>query len=133
MARERVSAAFMLAFGAFGLALAMLGIYAVVAFSTAQRLPEFGIRLALGARRADIVPLALKQNLVPVATGLLSGFVAALELNRVLASVLTDVPTIDAGVLGGAALTLVAAATAAALVPTVRAAGVDPGIALKIQ
>jgi hypothetical protein len=122
LARERLSAAFMLAFGVFGLALAMLGIYAVVAFSTAQRLPEFGIRVALGARRADIVPLALNQSLVPVATGLLGGAVAALELNRVLASVLTEIPRIDAGVLGAAALTLVAAATAAALVPTFRAA-----------
>lgn len=58
---------------------------------------------------------------------------AALELNRVLANVLTEVPRIDAGVLGGAALTLVAAAAAAALVPTFRAARVDPGIALKIE
>jgi len=133
LARERLSAAFMLSFGVFGLALAMLGIYAVVAFSTAQRLPEFGIRVALGARRADIVPLALNQSLVPAATGLLGGAVAALELNRVLASVLTKIPKIDAGVLGAAALKLVAAATAAALVPTFRAARVDPAIALKIE
>jgi putative ABC transport system permease protein len=129
--RERVGAAFMLGFGAFGLALAALGVYGVMAFSVAQRTTEIGIRMALGARMADILPLVLRRAVVLVAAGLIAGVLGSIGLNRVLASLLTEVGSLDAAVLAGAAGLIVVAAVSACLLPALAAARLDPATALK--
>jgi putative ABC transport system permease protein len=133
ISRERVSAAFMLAFGAFGLALAALGVYGVMAFSVAQRTTEFGIRLALGAGMADILPLALRRSLVLVAAGVAGGMVVAAALNRVLSTLLTEVGSVDATTLVGASLLILAAAMTACLAPAIGIARLDPVATLRAE
>jgi predicted permease len=131
--RERVSAAFMLGFGAFGLVLAALGVYGVMAFSVARRTGEIAIRMALGAEIGDIIPLILRRSLTLVAGGIGIGIVAAAVVNRLLASLLTEVGAMDAAVLAGASLLILTAASVACLLPAVTAARLDPVRALKAE
>jgi putative ABC transport system permease protein len=133
LSRERIGAAFMLGFGAFGLALAALGVYGVMAFSVAQRTMEIGIRMALGARLGDILPLILRRAVALVCVGIGAGVLGATWLNRVLAGLLTGVGGIDAAVLAGAAALIVAAAVTACVVPAIAAAGLNPVTALKTE
>jgi putative ABC transport system permease protein len=133
LSRERMGAAFMLGFGAFGLALAALGVYGVMAFSVAQRTMEIGIRMALGARAADILPLVLRRGAALVCAGIAAGALGAIALNRVLASLLTEVGSLDRAVLAGASGLMVAAAMAACLVPALAASRLDPVTALKAE
>ena len=99
--RERVGAALMTGFGAFGLALAALGVYGVMAFSVSQRTVEIGIRMALGAAAGDILPLVLRRALWLVGAGVALGAFGAILLNRILASLLTEVGRIDPAVRRG--------------------------------
>ncbi len=131
ISRERVSAGFVLGFGAFGLVLAALGVYGVMAFSVAQRTPEFGVRMTLGAGATEILPLVLGRGARLVAIGLAIGTVLAVALNRVLASVLTEVGSLDVAILIGAAVSVVVTAGAACLIPAITAARLDPVQALK--
>src|SRR6185369_3462678 len=84
LSRERVSAAFMLGFGGFGLVLAALGVYGVMAFLVAQRTAEFGIRMALGAQRSDILPLVFGRGAALIGGGIAIGALLATLLNAVL-------------------------------------------------
>jgi putative ABC transport system permease protein len=133
ISRERVSAAFMLAFGAFGLALAALGVYGVMAFSVAQRTTEFGIRLALGARMTDILPLVLRRSLLLVSSGVVAGVAAAAALNRVLTSVLSEIGAIDPLTLVWAAVLIMVAAVVACLAPAIGLARLDPVASLRAE
>src|SRR5690349_14296430 len=113
IARERASAAFMSGFGAFGLLLAALGVYGVMALSVAQRTVEFGIRMALGASASDIVPLVMRRALALVGAGLVVGAIAAAALTRALAGLLTaDAAVEPSTVAGASALMLLTAAVA---------------------
>jgi putative ABC transport system permease protein len=131
LSRERIGAAFMLGFGVFGLLLAALGVYGVMAFSVAQRTMEIGIRMALGARVGDILPLMLRRAVALVTAGIAAGVVGAVGLNRVLASLLTEMGGLDAAVLAGASALIVVAAVSACLVPAIGAARLNPATALK--
>ncbi len=128
--RERIGAVFMLGFGTFGLLLAALGVYGVMAFSVSQQRAEIGIRLALGARPGQIVPAVFGRALSLVAVGVGLGIGGAIVLNRVLASLLTEVGSADGAVLGGAAALILVAASGACLIPALRAAHVNPSVAL---
>jgi hypothetical protein len=130
LGRERVGALFMLCFGAFGLALAALGVYGVVAFGVARRTPEFGIRMALGAQPRDIVPLVLRQSAGEVGAGLGIGAVAAWAVNRVVASLLEDGAIADTRVLIVAMALIASVAVIASWLPARRASGIDPVRAL---
>jgi putative ABC transport system permease protein len=131
IARERTSAAFMSGFGVFGLLLAALGVYGVMALSVAQRRVEFGIRMALGARPADILPLVLRRSLALVAAGLVIGIAVAAGLNRMIAGLLTTAAAIDVATLSVAAALILVTALVACLVPALAAQRLDPVAALK--
>ena len=131
IARERTSAAFMSGFGLFGLLLAALGVYGVMALSVAQRRVEFGIRMALGAGPADILPLVLRRSLALVAGGIVIGIAVAAGLNRMIAGLLTTAASIDVATLSVAAVLILVTALAACLVPALTAQRLDPVAALK--
>jgi putative ABC transport system permease protein len=131
IARERLGAGFMFGLSAFGLALAMLGVYGVMAFSVAQRTAEIGIRMALGARPGDILPLVMRRGLTLIAAGVAIGSLAAVWLNRLMAGMLTEIGSLDPAVLAGAALLILSAAVIACVTPALRAARLDPVVALR--
>ena len=131
IARERASAGFMIGFGVFGLLLAALGVYGVMALGVAQRTVEFGIRMALGARASDILPLVLRRSLALVSAGIGVGVVVAAVLNRVIASLLTGIGGFDPATLAVAAALMLATAIVACLIPALAAQRLDPVTALR--
>lgn len=129
--RERLGAGFMLGLAAFGLALAALGVYGVMAFGVARRTAEIGIRMALGARASDILPLVMRRGVALIAIGTVIGIAAAMGLNRLLAGVLTEVGRVDPRVLACATALIFGVGLAACLAPALRAARLDPVVALR--
>ncbi|HKH50071.1 MAG TPA: ABC transporter permease [Thermoanaerobaculia bacterium] len=127
----RLGAALLAAFGALGLVLAGIGLYGVVASSVARRTREVGIRMSLGARRADVLALVVREGMTLTGIGLAIGLGLALLASQVLSGLLYGIGTHDpmtylivAVVLGGIALF-------ANLVPAGRATQVQPVVALK--
>jgi putative ABC transport system permease protein len=133
VAAPRVLTLLVGAFGVVALLLAAIGVYGVVAYVVGQRTNEIGIRIALGARSADITRWALGTGLVPALVGLTVGTVAALGLSRLLGAQLYRVSPTDPVVFGGVAVVLVVVALVASSVPARRAARVDPAIALRSE
>lgn len=127
----KVAAILLGALGTWCLALAALGLYGVLAYTVSQRIHEVGIRMALGARPADVVRLVVGQAMLLVAGGLVAGAAAAAGLTRLVGSALVGISAGDPGVFLGAALTLGAVAALASFLPAQRAAGVDPVVALR--
>ncbi len=121
------------AFGAAALLLAAVGLYGVMAFSVRRRTQELGVRMALGARGADVVRMVLTQGLKQLALGLLVGIPVALGLSRMIAALLYQVEPWDPGIFALIAITLTTVATLACLVPARRAARVDPVTALRTE
>jgi len=113
-------------FAVLALGLASAGIFGLMAFVTAERTREFGIRRALGAERAELLTLVLRRGLVLAGGGILVGIAAAAPAVRFVEGLLFEVTPLDLSVLGLAAATLAAAGAAAVLVPAYRAARVSP-------
>jgi predicted permease len=130
---ERIAVTFAGTFGLLALALATVGVYGVVAYATRQRTHEIGIRMALGARRADILRLVLAQGLRMTLIGLTVGLVVSLAATRLLRSHLFGVTTSDALTYATVAGLLLAVALAACYIPARRAARVEPMAALRCQ
>jgi len=118
-------------FGFLALALACLGIYAVVSYSVEQRAREMGIRLALGAPAKSILRQVLRESLVLSAAGIAAGLGAAIVLTRYLASLLYTVRPTDPLVYGAVVLALTATSLAGCYVPALRATRVDPAVVLR--
>jgi putative ABC transport system permease protein len=118
-------------FALVALLMAALGVYGVVAFVVSRRTREVGIRMALGARAADVLRLVLRQGMAPVLIGLAAGLVASLALGRLSAGLLFGVPPHDPPTLAAAAAVLTAAALLACALPARRAARIDPAQALR--
>jgi len=127
----KVAAILLGALGAWCLALAALGLYGVMAYTVSQRTHEVGIRMALGARPAEVLRLVVGQAMVLVAGGLVAGAAAAAGLTRLVSSALVGIGAGDPGVFLGAALILVTVAALASFAPAQRAAAVDPVVALR--
>ncbi len=120
-------------FAILALLLAMVGIYSVMSFGVAQRTYEIGIRLALGAGRADVARLILREGFLLASPGLLLGFGGAYVVGRVMATTLYKISSLDVGVMAGAGLALLGAGVLACYIPARRATKVDPLIALRSE
>jgi len=121
------------AMGIVALALAAMGVYAVMAYAVGERMQEFGLRMALGATPRSLLALVLKNGLALTAWGVGLGLVMAFGITRLLASVLFDVSPFDPVTFFGVPLILAATAVVAALVPARRAMGADPSITLRSE
>jgi hypothetical protein len=120
-------------FGMLALLLAAIGLYGVIAYNLTQRVHELGVRVALGARRGNILGLAVVQGLAVAAAGAGAGVTIAVVAGRWLEHLLFGVTARDPLVLSGAVATIAVAALAASLVPAARAARVDPLVARRSE
>ncbi|MGH9793352.1 MAG: ABC transporter permease, partial [Candidatus Acidiferrales bacterium] len=130
---QRLTNLLMGAFAGVALVLAAVGIYGVMSLSVTGRTQEFGIRIALGARRGDVFGLVVGQGMRIAAVGLAVGVLAALGLTRFLQTVLFEVSPLDPATFMAVALVLGAAAFAACYLPARRATRVDPMVALRYE
>jgi len=133
LAPRRLSLLLLATFAVTALLLAGVGIYGVLAYSVTQRTHEIGIRMALGARGADVLVMVLRQGLRLVLAGAALGVAAAFGLTRLMSSLLFGVSPTDPATLGAVCVILVGVALLACLVPARRASGVDPMIALRCE
>jgi putative ABC transport system permease protein len=131
VAGDRLVAILLGAFAALALLLAAVGVFGVLSYTVTQRSRELGIRVALGARRPDMMTLVLRETLPMVGAGVLIGLTAALALARVMRAMLYEVQPTDPATLAGVAALLAAVGLLAALVPARRAARVDPVVTLR--
>jgi len=128
-----LSARMMLIFGFCALIMAAAGIFAVMAYSVAQRTREMGVRLALGARYVDVLKLVIFHAMKMASMGLAIGLVLALLLTRALSSALLGVVQIDVVTFALLTFALAFMAAVAAYIPARRAAQVDPMVALRYE
>ncbi|MGC1493127.1 MAG: FtsX-like permease family protein, partial [Candidatus Acidiferrum sp.] len=133
LATRRVSMILLGIFAALALGLASIGIYGVISYLVGQRTREIGIRLALGAKRADVLRLILGEGMKMAAMGLIIGFVAAFALTRLMAGLLFGVSATDPLTFMSVALLLATVALAACYIPARRAMRVDPIVALRYE
>ena len=131
--RPRFETVLLAFFAASALFLAAIGIFGVVAHSTAQRTQEIGIRMALGANGSRVVRIVLYDGLRPVLLGVLLGLCGALTMSRIFSSLLFDVKATDPAIFLTASIILTAVAIAACLIPARRATQVDPMVALRSE
>ena len=120
-------------FAGLALVLALVGLYGVLAYTTAQRTREIGLRIALGAQRYQVLSLILGCGMRLVVSGVCLGLLLAFMLTRVLRSLLYDVNPTDPRIFGLAGLLMCCTALVACLIPARRAASVNPMAALRYE
>jgi predicted permease len=129
----RLGATMFVVFGGLALLIAAIGLYSVVAYTVTQRRTELGVRIALGARGAEIVRMVLRQGVGLVAVGVGLGLVIALASGHLLESLLFEQPARDPAVFAGVALTLLLVAVLATWIPALRAGKTSPLEALRTE
>jgi ABC-type antimicrobial peptide transport system permease subunit len=129
--RQRFNMTLMSLFAAMALVLTSVGVYGVVSYAVARRAREIGVRMALGAPRASVLRLVVRQGMTPVLVGLGVGVAASLALTRVLSGMLYGVSPRDPVSLVSVAFVLAGVGLLASWVPARRAARVDPLVALR--
>jgi predicted permease len=132
-AASSMSAAIATSIGLLGLLLASMGIYGTVSYMVVLRTREVGIRMALGARRRDVLILMLRESTQPVIAGLVTGMVLSLGVSHLLRKVLYGLNAIDAVSLVGVAFLFLTIALLASYLPSRRAMRVDPVVALRYE
>ena len=133
LARTRLMLSLLVIFAVIALVIAGVGIYGVMAYSVNQRTLEFGIRMALGASRQDVLREVLRRGMKVVAVGLVVGLGASLALGKVVQSMLYNTSPRDPVVLVAIGILLLGVAFLACLLPARRATKVDPMIALRAE
>jgi predicted permease len=130
---EHIFADLTAAFGVLALVLACIGIYGLMAYSVARRTNEIGIRMALGARKEQVLRMVLSEAVWMTAFGIGAGLAAALALGRLIASQLYGLPSWDPPTLAVSAGLLILVTLAASWMPASRAADIDPSQALRAE
>jgi predicted permease len=130
---ERMMAMLAVFFAICALLVTAIGLYGTLAYATARRTNEIGIRMALGARRVQVVTLVFRENAWIAVCGSLAGLAAALLASRALSSFLYGTSVRDPWVLAGSVAALISIASAASLLPAIRAARIEPMEALRTE
>jgi len=130
---QRFSAILLSGMAGVALLLAVIGIYGVMAYSVSQRQHEIGIRMALGAQVRDILLLVLRKGIMLAGLGILAGLAGALAVNRVMASLLYGIGSLDTSTFALVAFLLFGSAVLASYLPARRAARIDPMSALRVE
>jgi ABC-type antimicrobial peptide transport system permease subunit len=129
----RLIAEVIAAVGVVGLALSVLGLYGVIAYSVSQRTREIGIRMAVGASAARVLKMVLSQGLALTAAGAIIGLALTLAMSTVIGGLLNGVNPRDPAVYASATAVLIATTLVAIYLPARRAARVDPQHALRCE
>jgi ABC-type antimicrobial peptide transport system permease subunit len=130
---ERMMAILALFFAACALLVTAIGLYGILAYTTARRTNEIGIRMALGAQRSRAMAMIFRQNAVIAIIGSAAGLIAAVLASRALASFLYETSPRDPWVFVGSVAALTAIASAASLLPALRAARIEPIAAIRYE
>jgi putative ABC transport system permease protein len=133
LAEQQLGTTLFVVFGGFGLLMATVGVYGVIAYAVRQRTQEFGIRLAVGASRADVLRLVMRQGLALVAVGLVLGLAGSLAAARLLRGFITQVDPQAPTTLLAVAVLLAFVTLLACWLPARRAARTDPMVALRLE
>jgi putative ABC transport system permease protein len=133
LARRRFNMLLLSAFSGVALMLAAIGIYGVISYSVIQRTHEMGIRMALGARRGDVLKLVVRQAMILALAGVVIGLLASWALTRLIKSLLFNVSVTDPLTFAVIALLMILIALLACLIPAQRATKIDPLVALRYE
>jgi len=129
----RLSAVLLMAFGTTALLLAAIGIYSVISFSVARRTREIGVRMALGARKRDVMRIVVGHAVLLAAIGVVVGIGGTLALTRLMGRLLFGVSATEPTTYAAVSVVLIAVAALAAYVPARRAARISPSVALRYE
>jgi len=130
---QRIVASLTAIFAGLALVLSAVGLYSVLAYAVSQRRAEIGIRMALGAKRTQVVRLVMQGGLQLVAVGLALGLAGAAGAARLIRTLLFDIQPLDPIVYGGVAVLFAAVAALACLLPSLVASRIDPLAALRSE
>ena len=133
VAEPRLSMLLVSGFAVLALVLASVGIYGVIAYSVSQRTHELGLRMALGAGRAGVLAMIIREGLVTATIGIVAGLGAAALATRLMSDLLVGITARDPLTFGGGAVLLLMIAAAASYLPARRATRVDPMVALRAE